>query len=145
MRWTKLKQLVEGMFAEEVRGRVALWTTRYEKAHDRFGRSWVTVDGVEVVSMSNYLAVGEGIADGNSRRFEAGVFAGYDLPAAMRAFLNLSIEGALASGNPLVRMLAVLDRRCGKRRLERIDLDAELSLVAGMVLLRRRTAPEDAG
>src|SRR4051812_28421733 len=50
MKWSKLKQQVESMFAESVRGRVALWTTRYEKAHDRFGRSWITVDGREIVS-----------------------------------------------------------------------------------------------
>lgn len=39
MRWSKLKQQVEAMFPDGVPGRVELRTTRYEKAHDRFGRS----------------------------------------------------------------------------------------------------------
>src|SRR5579862_3191216 len=92
MRWSKLKQRVEAMFADGVRGRVELHTTRYAKAHDRFGRSWMTVDGREVVNMSNYLACGNAVADGHPARFALGVFAGYDLPLAMRAYLGLSID-----------------------------------------------------
>src|SRR5687767_9806138 len=99
MRWSKLKQQVEAMFAEGIRGRVELRTTRYEKAHDRFGRSWITIDGREVANMSNYLACGDSVADGNPGRFDAGVFAGYDLPLAMREYLTLSIDEAIGSPN----------------------------------------------
>ena len=137
MRWSKLKQQVEAMFADGVRGRVELRTTRYEKAHDRFGRSWITVDGREVANMSNYLACGDSIADGNPDRFEAGVFAGYDLPLAMREYLALSIDAAIASPNPLIRALAVLDRRAGERRLARIDPAEEVPLVRELLAVRR--------
>ena len=129
MRWSKLKQRVEAMFADGVRGRVELRTTRYEKAHDRFGRSWITVDGREVANMSNYLACGDSVADGNRDRFDAGVFAGYDLPSAMREYLTLSIDTALTSPNPLIRALGVLDRRAGERRLARIDPAKEVPIV----------------
>ena len=97
MRWSKLKQTVEAMFAESVSGRVQLWTTRYAKAHDRFGRSWISIDGREVAIMANYLRCGESVADGNADRFAEGVFAGYDLPLAMREFLGMSIDSAIAS------------------------------------------------
>jgi hypothetical protein len=137
MRWSKLKQQVEAMFADEVRGRVALWTTRYEKAHDRFGRSWITVDGREIVNMCNYLRCGGSIADGNPDRFAAGVFAGYDLPMAMREYLRLSIDAAIASPNPLVRVLAVLDRRAGARRLARLNPDVDAPVVRELLNLRR--------
>jgi hypothetical protein len=137
MRWSKLKQQVEAMFADSVRGRVELRTTRYGKAHDRFGRSWITVDGQEVANMSNYLACGASIADGNPDRFEAGVFAGYDLPLAMREYLALSIDAAIASPNPLIRALAVLDRRAGERRLARIDPGKETPLVKELLAVRR--------
>ncbi|MBW3599575.1 MAG: hypothetical protein KY475_20175 [Planctomycetes bacterium] len=140
MRWSKLKQQVESMFADGVRGRVALWTTRYEKAHDRFGRSWITVDGREIVNMSNYLPCGDSVADGNPGRFAAGVFAGYDLPSAMRQYLTLSIDDAIASSNPLIRALAVLDRRAGERRLARIDPASEVPLVRELLALRRGSA-----
>ena len=137
MRWSKLKQQVERMFADGVRGRVELRTTRYEKAHDRLGRSWITVDGREVANMSNYLACGGSIADGNPGRFDAGVFAGYDLPLAMREYLTLSIDAAIASPNPLVRALAVLDRRTGERCLARIDAANEVSIVKELLAVRR--------
>lgn len=140
MRWSKLKQQVEAMFADGGRGRVALWTTRYAKAHDRFGRSWITVDGREVVNMSSYLACGDSIADGHPGRFAAGVFAGYDLPVAMREFLTLSIDDAVASPNPLIRALAVLDRRAGQRRLARVNPDTEAPLVRELFELRRASA-----
>jgi len=125
------------MFADAVRGRVGLWTTRYEKAHDRFGRSWITIDGREVVSMSNYLACGDRVADGNPDRFEAGVFAAYDLPLAMREYLTLSVDKAIGSLNPLIRALAVLDGRVGQRRLARFDAATESPLVVQMLALRR--------
>lgn len=138
MRWSKLKQRVEEMFAEELRGRVELRTTRYEKADDRCGRSWITVDGLEVVNMSNLLTCGDSVADGNSARFKGGLFAGYDLPLAMQEYLTLSIDSAIASPHPLIRALAVLDRRAGKRRLERIDPDKEVPLVRELLSIRKR-------
>lgn len=137
MRWSKLKQQVEALFAEGVRGRVELRTTRYKKAHDRFGRSWITIDGQEVANMSNYLACGDSIADGNPDRFDAGVFAGYDLPVAMREYLSLSIDAAISSANALIRALAVLDRRAGARRLARIDPAKEVPLVTDLLAVRR--------
>jgi hypothetical protein len=136
MRWSKLKQRVEATFADGVRGRVELRTTRYEKAHDRYGRSWITVDGREIVNMANQLPCGDTIADASADRFDAGVFTGYDLPLAMREYLTLSIDAALASPNPLVRALAVLDRRAGRRRLARIDPADEVPLVRDLLEFR---------
>lgn len=147
MKWSKLKQQVEALFADEVRGRIELRTTRYSKSHDGFGRSWITVDGREIVNMSNYLRCADDRdADGNPDRFQAGVFTGYDLPDAMREFLTLSIDQALASSNPLVRGLAVLDRRAGTRRLGRIDATKEAILIRELLEIRmssRRAAAGD--
>lgn len=138
MRWSKLKQQIESGFTAELRGRVELHTTRYAKAHDRFGRSWITIDGREIINMCNYLPVGERVADGNAERFAAGVFAGYDLADAMREYLNLPIDTAIASQNPLVRALAVLDRRFGKRRIAKLNLDSELPMVRDLAALRMK-------
>lgn len=135
MRWSKLKQLVESTFAEDVRRRVELWTTRYERAGDRYGRSWITIDSQQVISMCDYKG-GDIAMSGARGRVEAGVFAGHDLPLAMREFLTLSIDAAIASKNPLVRMLAVLDRRTGARRLARFSSATEHPLVVQMLSLR---------
>jgi hypothetical protein len=48
------------------------------------------------------------------------VFTGCDLPLAMREYLTLSIDAALASPKPLIRALAVPDRGAGRCRLARM-------------------------
>ena len=136
MRWSKLKQQVEAMFADEVRGRVELRTTRYEKAHDRYGRSWITVDGRDVLSMSNYQVWATVGCEDDPARFEVGAFCGYELPRAMREYLTLSIDEAIASRHPLIRALAALDRRTGRRRLARFDLTNEVPVVKELLALR---------
>ncbi|MBR0354870.1 MAG: hypothetical protein IJK35_05830 [Oscillospiraceae bacterium] len=44
----------------------------------------------------------------------------YDFYRSFEEYDTQDIEKSLASGNPLVRVLAVLDRRVGKRRLKRL-------------------------
>jgi hypothetical protein len=87
--------------------------------------------------MSNSLRINNTIADGHPDRFARGVFAGYDLPDAMKEFIGMPIERALSSSNPLIRGLAVLDHRVGERTLEKIDEENEPPLVARLVAVRR--------
>ena len=134
MRWSKLKQRIEAGFARELSGRVQFCTTRYRNAHDGMGRSWITVDGEEIANMQ-HLA-GEAACE-SSDSFEDGVFTAYDLPIAMRQFLNMSIDDALASSNPLIRAIAVIDRRLGKRRVQLLDASAENSPVDVLIDLRQ--------
>ena len=49
-----------------------------------------------------------------------GVFEDYELYRAIREYRESSISDSLHAANPLVRMLAVLDRRVGKRTLEKL-------------------------
>ena len=46
-----------------------------------------------------------------------GVFDIYDITSAIHQYKNLAIEESINSYNPIIRMLAILDRRMGKRRL----------------------------
>ncbi|WP_444441707.1 hypothetical protein [Pseudoruminococcus massiliensis] len=48
----------------------------------------------------------------NSRKFSHNIFYNY-----FSKFDNQSIEKSLSSENAIVRMLAILDRRVGKRRI----------------------------
>jgi uncharacterized membrane protein len=52
MQWSKLKQVIEGKFAGSLRGRVAVFSTRYNKPSTSSGRAWITIDGEEVVNLS---------------------------------------------------------------------------------------------
>lgn len=51
---------------------------------------------------------------------ERGEFSQSDFCSSCFDWLQLPIEAALNSGNPLVLALAFVDRRCGKRRLRQM-------------------------
>lgn len=53
-------------------------------------------------------------------RLDEGIFDVWQFTDAVDEFLSLSIEENLNSTNPLIRLLAIMDRRVGKRRLIKI-------------------------
>lgn len=157
MQWSKLKQRVESLFAEAVKGRVALGTTRYHKAHDQMGRGWITFDGREVISMCSFAA-GNALWREASRLqrergcanfFDPAQAAGYraayveagkkihaegvysrpEFHEALFNYLNLPIEKILTSPDPMTRAIGMLDRRVGSRRLAAVDVEHEHPLV----------------
>jgi hypothetical protein len=131
--------------APSVRARIDLHQARYRYTLEESGRVWVTVEGREVASFdtASYVArrhiVAAGIREANGLRpyGNAGGHAAYieaDAQAEdilrrageyddnraledLEAYLSMSIEDALASPSPLVRALASVDGRVGKRRL----------------------------
>ncbi len=48
---------------------------------------------------------------------EKGIFAQYDFIEAVKIFLNSPIEESLKSDNPIIKSLAFIDKRVGKRTL----------------------------
>lgn len=157
MKWSQLKKRVESLFADAVKGRVALRTTRYRKAHDSMGRAWITLDGREVINMCSYaqeiahwreagrLRQESGCTDYRNPEHKAGyyaafdeaketlrwsgVFAPHEFHQALFNYLNLPIDGILASPDPITRAIGMLDRRVGIRRLASVDVGHEHSLV----------------
>jgi hypothetical protein len=56
---------------------------------------------------------------------------------AMRAYLTMPVEDALAAVNPFIRALAIIDRRVGRRRLESLEIGSiDHSLVQEFYRLR---------
>jgi hypothetical protein len=51
------------------------------------------------------------------------------MDSALFDFLNLSINDAVKSANPIIRAFAIIDRRFGKRRLAYFDDSQEHPLV----------------
>ena len=47
-------------------------------------------------------------------------YTDWEFSDALQAYRSQTIDASLASGNPIIRMFAILDRRVGKRRLERL-------------------------
>ena len=138
--WSDIRKILEqDRLAPPLRGRVQYFITRYREAHDDHGRISIRVDGEEVFKSSifdvfklnreiercideqypamtgrdrwnkeNELLITEGAAS-------EGMFY-----YAFREYDTQSIEQSLESKNALVRILAILDRRVGKRRLAAI-------------------------
>ena len=59
------------------------------------------------------------------------------LVGAMRSYLNLSLHDALRSDDPFLKTLAIIDRRVGRRTLERLEPgESEHTLVKEFYNLR---------
>lgn len=155
MQWSKLKQLIEARFADSLAGRVEIHTTYYRQGGwDNLGRGWVAVDGLEIANFCDYQAIdtrlrlSREIESGNlippvsieriasiwTQAWEMqnmqGLFERWDFHRALFDSLSLSIEDMLASENGIIRALAMVDRRLGKRRLRTLALaDDELPFV----------------
>lgn len=141
MRWSQLKKTLEDRICEPLRGRVRLGSTRYRVGRSFADRGWIEVDGHEVATFSSAAAwskhgavyhestatdclshpalAPEDRTEG--RLVEPGEFSRLDFHEACWAALNLPVQEALASRNPLILTLALLDGRVGQRRLARIE------------------------
>lgn len=153
MKWSKLKQRLEERFAPEVAGRISLLATRYRESHDAEGELLVTLDGEKIYGAGYYdylLAFGAAKRRGTAADVDVlaqqreinrqlsieGIEDNVILMKAAFDSLSQSIEEMLASPHVLLRGLAVLDARCGKRRLAKIDTAAEHPFVARLYALR---------
>ena len=129
--WSKIRKLLEDEFlCDKLKGRVRYFCTRYHHSPDERGRMAILADEVERVVASDeiesmiqaehcalYAPDLEEIIETYAR---AGQFSGYDFQTAILRFLESPIEDSLASSDYLQNLLAILDRRVGKRRLAKI-------------------------
>ena len=149
MQWSKLKSRVLDLISPELRTRMDLHVTSYRKSHDGADRVWIVVDGVKVFGCNHYHSErataeafysdlrGEQI---NSYLDEREIHTPRDFGQAMRLYLVMPIADALLSPNPLIKAFAIIDRRLGKRILEKLEVsDSEHSLVKAFYELRRPT------
>lgn len=140
--WSKIRDKLENEYlAEPLRGHIQYFVTTYNKSHDREGRAAIRFDGKEILK-SNYYEWAEKsheyyhqpsdaqtwqehwaqviVKTENAGAFDQGSF--YD---AFAEFDHQSIEASLSSERMLVKLFALMDRRVGKRRLERMREEME--------------------
>lgn len=136
-KWTQIRQKLEQDYlAESLRGRLTYYAVTYRESHDREGRFALRLDGAEIFS-SSYFDRWQARCDAEREMTAAGDTAdlwrrswekatengGFDQKTFYRAFAEFdsqSVAESLASENAVVRMLALLDRRIGKRMLEKL-------------------------
>lgn len=114
MIWTKVKKRFEALLAPALQGRLQVHVTNYERSNVLdVGRGWIMLDGAELVSLQVPTFYSNNIS------FDP---ATMDFGLALGTYPDLSIDAALASEDALLSGLALLDGRCGKRRLLAIDM-----------------------
>ncbi|MGX4601738.1 SF0329 family protein [Faecalimicrobium sp. JNUCC 81] len=150
MIWSKQKQILKNNLCDSLRERIDFNIIKYRKSHDSLGRAVITLNKDEICSMAtivldreHFHVVGfrldnESFEDYIKRDSEGykivnenGYFSEFDFYEAINIYLNISIEDAMKSENILVRALAMLDKRLGKRRLKNIyeNIEKENDLV----------------
>jgi hypothetical protein len=110
MQWSKLKTRVKALLEPKLAKRIDFHVTSYRKSHDECEKAWITVDGTTVFSASWY-----------ERQWGRNESRPQDFGDSLRTYLDLPVEDALKHGDALIRALAMVDRRVGKRRLDELN------------------------
>jgi hypothetical protein len=156
-RWSAIVKAWEPFLAASLVGRLELHATHYRGAHDEEGRAWVTLDGEQIVSVESlpYLmrvyghsselkAIGEDAQGAWDAAIEVahreGLVYLWDFEAAVASYPGHAIDDALASPDVVVRALAMVDRRLGRRRLATLQLRTDESPIVRRMLEVRRAA-----
>jgi hypothetical protein len=136
--WSGLNKWLNECLCEELKGRITYFLTRYHKVHDSYGRAAILLDGKELVCFSwieqykKEQQVFEKRAEDRSRDWlgiydelrpvwnETCTLCEWDFLSAVLEYRNLSIQDALNSEDYIIKTFAILDKRVGKRTLQRI-------------------------
>lgn len=139
--WKALKKQLEDLLCGELKGRVTYFLTRYHKVHDSYGRAAVLLDGKELICFSwiemyNQEYSLSKLFDTETRDYDTdkkaalekkwdndGTYCEMDFLSAALEFTDMPIELALQSENSIIKMFAVMDRRVGKRNLQKLKDD----------------------
>lgn len=134
--WADLNRQLVDLLCDELKERVSYFLTRYHKVHNSYGRAAIRLDKREMVCFSwiemyhqesdlNKVWKETGIWDYNDlnlkKKWDANAtYHDMDFLSAATSFLQMPIIKALYSENCIVQILAILDRRIGRRTLCKI-------------------------
>ncbi|WP_442891859.1 SF0329 family protein [Aggregatilinea sp.] len=144
MRWTGLKKAIEDLLAPSLKGRLQYHRAQYGPGKSQImTRAWITLDKQEILTLSSVVwlqelsereqeiqasgRVGDYYAAHDAAKEELrqrGMVSVWDFEEALEMYLEISIEDALVSPDPIIKAVAMLDRRTGKRRLRQIDSES---------------------
>jgi len=134
--WSKLNQQLSDLLCDELKNHLSYFLTRYHKVHNSYGRAAIRLDDRELVCFS-WVEMHHQDYDLNEIWKETGVWnyknsalknkwdanaTYHDLNFLMAAtsFLQIPITNALYSDNNIIRIFAIVDRRIGKRTLQKL-------------------------
>lgn len=141
--WLGIKRRLEESLCHSLKDRITYFLTRYHKVHDAYGRASIRFDGKELVCFSwiemyrqeyeiskinkenSTLSYKEAENTLKSVWDKNCTYDEMDFLDAVQKFFHLPIQDALLSDNYIIKVLAILDRRIGKRTLKQIAVSME--------------------
>lgn len=155
MRWSQLRKQLKERVAASVVDSLDFNQTHYRHSHDQEGEFWITFQKDKVFSAGSltYLVElgklttaaherGATWAQAYDEAFPvmdaSGLMLLEKINKDLKNSLSLTVEDMLEHGNPIIRALAVVDTRFGKRRLATFNAVDEHSLVQQLFELRCR-------
>lgn len=136
--WAGLKKQLSETLCDTLINRVTYFLTRYHDVHNSYGRAAILLDGKEMVCFSwiemyyqerditplyNEMPCFpyEELVKKMKSKWDANcTYYEMDFLEAVLQFRNMPIQEALESENYIIKVLAIMDRRVGKRTLSRI-------------------------
>ncbi len=166
-KWSNAKKHLQSFICDALRNRVDFHIINYRRAHDQLGRAVITVDKKEVLNMCTLKAEAQeyrktweikrklnfydfnDIAQNRAIWEQAhnltkleDIYAQYDFFTSLEHYFRNSIETSLYSSDRLVKILALMDRRVGKRSLRKLKENMKTEPVLIQYLFQLRCEAE---
>ena len=145
--WSGMRKYLEKeMIAENIRGRVRYGCTRYV-GMDNCHIFDVCIDGKQIKRFSletvNSYFIEQGYSDNKSpvgireywdsflncmEKYPMNIRTEYtddEFCNALEKYRNNDIQNSIVSDNPIIRMFAILDKRIGKRTIDRLNVSEQ--------------------
>lgn len=156
MKWSKLRKELKDRLADNLKNRLDYHLTSYKNSSSYLGRAWMTLDGREILNFSNqdtwneFLSYSNELAETHyishegikaterteGKIMEKGEFSKYDFTDNAFRYLNLNVQEAIKSNNPILKALAVVDKRIGKRTLNELNKSENHPIIKHLIELR---------
>lgn len=138
--WSNLKKQMNDLLCDSLKGKISYFYTSYHKVHNAYGRATINYEKKEMVAFSwvemygQERDVSECYRKGETVSFEKMEKETWmpecklceaDFINSLTIYLKTDIASALHSDNYILRVLAFMDRRVGKRTLIKIKDEVE--------------------
>lgn len=144
--WSQMKRKLESFICDSLKDRVSYFMTMYRGVHDQEGRACIIVDGKEVLNccqtawevccgktagelkaspryVNKYDSIHSLATEVHDIVREKDVYRTLDFMKAAAFYLDKPIDECLRSKDNLVLVMALMDRRSGKRTLVKLRDD----------------------
>ena len=134
--WSGLNRQLSAFLCEPLKSRITYFLTRYHDVHNAYGRAAILLDKKKLIDFTwrDMYEQDYGISKLYDKDIPASnieeilkpewdkkrTYSEIDFLSSVTAFLTMPISDALSCDDYIVRILAILDRRVGKKTLQTI-------------------------